>query len=89
MRHGRLTLRSLLTTAILTPSPLNFSWYHQEGTALICITTDKLDHSREHRCPNLSLLLLRYREGQKKSMVRHILATSLTTEYNLFFAFAR
>lgn len=36
-----------------------------------------------------SLLVPRYREGQKKSMVRHILATSLTTEYNLFFAFAR
>eukprot|EP00903_Cladosiphon_okamuranus_P007182 g6974.t1 len=36
-----------------------------------------------------SLALIQwYREGQKKSMVRHILATSLTTEYNLFFAFA-
>ncbi|CAN0044162.1 unnamed protein product, partial [Hapterophycus canaliculatus] len=29
-----------------------------------------------------------YREGQKKSLVQRVLATSLTTEYNLFFAFA-
>ena len=42
---------------------------------------------RKRRC--FVPLVVRYREGQKKSMVRHILATSLTTEYNLFFAFAR
>ncbi|CAM9427412.1 unnamed protein product [Discosporangium mesarthrocarpum] len=35
-----------------------------------------------------SLALIQwYREGQKKSMVRHILTFSLTSEYNLYFAF--